>query len=72
MTARTLDATEVAERLGLKDRGTVLRMAARREIAHVRVGRRVRFTEKAVADYLAANEVPVGMVRTALSQRRSA
>lgn len=67
MDADTFDATEAGKRLGITGR-TVLDMARRREIAHVKVGRRVRFTDQNIADYIAARTVGVGMVRTARSQ----
>ena len=67
MSTETFDASEAGRRLGLTGR-TVLDMARHREIAHVKIGRRIRFTEQHIADYLAAHTVGVGMVRTARSQ----
>lgn len=67
MDAETFDATEAAARLGLTPR-TVLAMARRREIGHVRVGRFIRFTDRQVADYIAIRSVGVGLARTPRSQ----
>lgn len=67
MSAETFDAAEAGRRLGLTAR-TVLDMARRRDIGHVKVGRRVRFTEAIVAEYIATRTVGVGLARTARSQ----
>lgn len=63
----TLDAEQAGARFGLTGR-TMLEKARRREIGHVRIGRRVRFTEQNLADFLAANAVGVGMVRSERSR----
>lgn len=67
MPVQTFDAEWVADRLGVTA-DTVRTMARRKDISHVRVGRRIRFTEQNVEDYIAAHTIRVGMARTARSQ----
>jgi excisionase family DNA binding protein len=64
----THDAAWMATQLGLTAQ-TIKRMAGRREIPHVRVGRRIRFTEQNLADYIAARTVRPDMRRTERSQQ---
>ena len=67
MGPQTFDATWAGERLGLSA-STVLDMARRKDLPHVKVGRRVRFTEQNIEDYIAAHTIGAGMVRTGRSQ----
>jgi excisionase family DNA binding protein len=50
-TERLLTSDEVADRLGVSER-QLRYMVSRRDIDSVRIGRLVRFTEDAVADYI--------------------
>ena len=54
--AELLDAEAVATRLGVSVR-QVQALASRRQIAHVRVGRLLRFTPEGVAAFIEANTV---------------
>ena len=67
MALQTFDAEWAGERLGLSAT-TILDMARRKNLPHVKVGRRVRFTEQNIEDYIAAHTVRAGMVRTERSQ----
>ena len=58
VTGPLLSAEQAASRLGLARPRTVLEMARRGELGHVRVGRLVRFREEDLAAYVAANYVP--------------
>lgn len=60
---RTLSPREVAEIVGVSYE-TILAWARDKEIAHVKIGRRVRFTEKNVTDFITANTVSTSMGRT--------
>ena len=67
MGPQTFDAEWAGKRLGLSA-STVLDMARRKDLPHVKVGRRVRFTEQNIEDYIAAHTVRAGMVRTPRSR----
>ena len=47
---------ECCEILGIC-RGTLSKLKARGKIAYTRVGRQVRFTQRHIEEYLAANEI---------------
>lgn len=53
MTARLLTPQDVAERLGVSD-DYAYRLLGKGEIACTRIGRKVRCTEEALADFIAA------------------
>lgn len=61
-----LTVPEVAERLGVCTQ-TVYRMARRRDIDHVRVGKRVMFKPSQVDDYLRARTVPARIAELRLA-----
>lgn len=63
----TYDAKWAAEQLGLSP-ATVLRKAREKDIPHIRVGSRIRFTEANIADYIAAHTVGSAMVRSKRSR----
>jgi excisionase family DNA binding protein len=55
VSARLLNADEVAERLGMT-RGFVYRLAREDRIPHVRLGRTYRFRDEAIARWLEEQE----------------
>lgn len=64
----TRDVDWMAEQLGLRP-DTIRRMVRRGDLPHVKVGRRVRFTDDNLAEYLAAHTRHAGMRRTVKSQQ---
>lgn len=62
-----MDAQEAGAALGYTAR-TMLELARRGDIGHVRLGRRVRFTRQDIEDYIEAHRVGAGMVRSARSR----